>query len=204
MEPVDDASPAAARYDARYRLLVFEGAQSSATAFDLIDASLEEALDTATRMSGSDEHLWSLALVDEEADGTRLTWLSGMDYRDRPRSAVEWRRRARMQDRCLSRRGLRGLPLVLPDGLRVIRLFPEWVHGLPLWESFADPYRLTETDLDLSPALAAALIAWNDAWCDRSEEEPPPAGWASRGRELWRRLQAELEGIAEVRPDFLL
>lgn len=202
MEPADDAIRAADRYDATYRLLVFEGAQATATAFDLVDVTLEDALDAAARMSGADERLWSLALVDE--DGYRLTWLSGMDYRERPGTAVEWRRRARMQDRYLSRRSLLGLPLVLPDGLRVIRLFPEWVHGLPLWESFADPYHLTEADLDLSPVLTAALIAWNDAWGDRSEEEPPPAAWASHGRELWRRLQAELEGTAEVRPDFLL
>lgn len=177
MEPADDAIRAADRYDAAYRLLVFEGAQATATAFDLVDATLEDALDAAARMSGADERLWSLALVDEDA--RRLTWLSGMDYHERPGTAVEWRRRARMQDRYLSRRSLLGLPLVLPDGLRVIRLFPEWVHGLPLWENFADPYRLGDDDLDLSPVLTAALIAWNDAWSDRSEEEPPPAAWGS-------------------------
>lgn len=205
IEPIDAARAGRQRFDARYRLFVFEGPSATATTLDLHDASLEDALDMAARVSGSDERLWSLALVehDDETRSPRLTWLSGMDYRERPRSAAERRRRARMQDRLLARRDRLGLPLVLPEGLRVIRLFPEWVAGLPLWENFADPYRLGEGDLDLPPDLVAALLSWNDRWQARPEDAPVPPLWHEDGLRLWARLQDELAGVAEVRPDFL-
>ncbi len=132
-----------------------------------------------------------------------LIWLSGMDYNDPPGSAQEWKRRRQMQDRYLRAAHRRGEPAVLPNGLRVIRVFPEWVSGWPLWEDFTDGYRLTGPDLSLTPELSADLLDWNEAWLMRQEEDPLPAGWKERGLLLVRQLQDELSGVAEIRPEFL-
>ncbi|MCG7415429.1 hypothetical protein MHK74_12805 [Microbacterium aurum] len=201
---VDERDSAWERDDARYRVYVFEGAGNAVTTFDLEGATVEEALETAAAMSGDDERLWSLALVEDDARGLRgLIWLSGMDYNDPPGSAREWQRRRQMQDRYLLARSRRGETNVLPNGLRLIRMFPEWVTGWPLWESFSDEYHLTGSDLGLSPELSAALCAWNEAWQSRDVDDPLPEGWEDRGRVLVARLRSELEGVAEVRPEFL-
>ena len=93
--------------------------------------------------------------------------------------------------------------MVLSNGLRVIRLFPEWVSGWPLWESFTDDYRLTGPDLGLTPELSRTLYEWNETWLTRDEDDPIPEGWREQGERLFLQLQAELDGVAEVRPEFL-
>lgn len=193
------------RDDARYRLYVFTGPDNAVTTTDIVEATIEEALDCASALSEGDEHLWSLALVENDARGMRgLIWLSGMDYNDPPGTPREWQRRKQMQDRYLSARNRRGEPVVLPNGLRLIRVFPEWVSGWPLWESFTDAYRLTGADLGLTPELSDALLEWNEAWLLRHEEDPLPPGWEDEGLRLVARLRIELDGTAEVRAEFLL
>lgn len=188
----------------RFRAFVYRGADSAVTALDIVDASVEEALRAARDFAGGDAHLWSLALVATDEHGRQgLVWLSGMDYHDTPNSRAEWQRRRHMQVRYLAARAREGSEPVLPNGLRVIRMFPEWVGGWPLWESFTDSYRLTGQDLGLADALSDALLAWNFAWMERQEDEPVPDGWLERGKRLHVELQAQLRGIAEVRPEFL-
>lgn len=201
---VDERDAAWERDDARYRIYVFEGPGNAVTTSDLEDATVEEALESAVALSNGDEKLWSLALVENDARGLRrLIWLSGMDYNDPPGSAREWRRRRQMQDRYLMAMRHRGESLILPNGLRLIRVFPEWVSGWPLWESFSDEYQLTGPDLGLTPELSAALYEWNETWNTRGRDDPVPAGWQEQGQDLVRHLQAELDGVAEVRPEFL-
>lgn len=201
---VDERDSTWERDDAKYRVLVFRGHDNAVTAMDLEDATIEEALEAARALSESDAHLWSLALVERNSRGLPgVVWLSGMDYGDPPRTPQEWRRRAQMQTRYLSAKVRSGQPPLLPNGLRLIRMFPEWVSGWPLWESFTEQYRLEASDLDLSSALDRELYAWNEAWLSRSEDDPPPAGWLEHGQELFHRLKLELHGKAEVRPDFL-
>jgi len=107
-----------------------------------------------------------------------------------------------MQERFLSARVRRGEPPLLPDGRRVIRLFPEWAPGWPLWESFTAAYRLTGDDLGLGPELSRDLRAWNDRWAARKVDDPEPEGWRAEGRRLHARLRDELAGAAEIRPEF--
>jgi hypothetical protein len=201
---VDERDSTWERDDARYRIYVFKGADNAATTFDILDATIEQALESTSALSNGDEHLWSLALVEDDSRGLRgLIWLSGMDYNDPPSSAREWQRRRQMQDRYLMDKHRRGMPTVLPNGLRVIRLLPEWVSGWPLWESFTDDYRLTGPDLGLTPELSRALYDWNETWLTRHEDDPIPDGWREQGERLFLQLQAELDGAAEVRPEFL-
>lgn len=201
---VDERDSTWEGYDPRYRLYVFEGPGNAVTTLDIMDATIEEALELATDTSNNDEHLWSLALVhDDPRDARGLIWLSGMDYNDIPTSPQEWKRRGQMQDRYLKSRHNRGLPTVLPTGQRVIRMFPEWVSGLPLWENFSEEYNLTGSDLKLTPSLSSALYDWNEAWSNRGVDDPVPSGWRATGETLTRQLQVELIDVAEVRPEFL-
>jgi len=131
--PADERDSTWERDDARYRLYVFKGAGNAATTTDIFEATIEQALESALTLSDDDEHLWSLALVENDSRGMRgLIWLSGMDYNDAPTTGQEWRRRKQMQDRYLTAKNRRGEPPILPNGLRVIRVFPEWVSGWPL------------------------------------------------------------------------
>ena len=205
-EYVDERDSTWERNDPRFRVYVFKGAGNTTTVMDITDATVEEALESAHALANGGEHLWSLALVQDDARGRRgLLWLSGMDYNDWPATALEWRRRRQMQDRYLSARRRRGLAVVLPNGLRLIRVFPEWWGGWPLWESFTDHYRLDDQSLTVTRELADALFDWNEEWLDRDENEPlaHPAEWEQRGVELVEQLRRELDGVAEVRPEFL-
>lgn len=202
--PADERDSTWERDDARYRLYVFEGPDNAVTTIDIVEATIEQALESARALSNGDEHLWSLAMVENDARGMRgLIWLSGMDYNDPPSSAREWQRRRQMQDRYLMAKSRRREPTVLPNGLRLIRVFPEWVSGWPLWENFSEDYRLSGPDLGLTAELSDALLGWNEAWLDRHEDDPLPAGWEDEGRRLLIQLRSELDGIAEVRPEFL-
>ena len=203
-ETVDEPDTAWESFDARYRVFVYSGPDAVVKKVDIVDASLHEVMDSTHALAENDRNLWSLALVVDEAEprGRGLVWLSGMDYHRAPASAFEWRLRAEMQNRYLSARSRRGEPVVLPNGLRVVRMFPEWGVAWPLWESFTDNYPMDAAALALSSALATDLAAWNDRWQDRDLDDPLPAGWHDEGWALYGRLRSELDGIAEVRPDF--
>lgn len=202
--PADERDSTWERDDARYRVYVFKGPDNAVTTIDVVEATVEEALESALALSSGDEHLWSLALVENDARGMRgLIWLSGMDYNDPPGTPREWQRRRQMQDRYLMAKSRRGEPAVLPDGLRLIRMFPEWVSGWPLWENFTEDYRRTGPDLGLTRELSDALFEWNEAWLMRDESDPLPTDWEEEGRRLLAQLRIELNGVAEVRPEFL-
>lgn len=201
---VDERDSTWERTDARYRVYIFEGPGNAVTVFDIVDATIEEAMAAAAATSNGNTQLWALALVEEDARGLPgLIWLSGMDYNDPPDSPWEWQRRRQMQDRYLAATHRPDAHPTLPNGLRVIRVFPEWVSGWPLWENFTDEYRRTGPELGLSASLSDALYQWNEAWRSRDEDDPVPARWESDGLALVAQLRAELDGIAEVRPEFL-
>lgn len=209
IEASDHRDSAWERHETHFRVFLFEGADSAVTTFDIVEATVEQALEAARMLSEDNAKLWSLALVhDEIADGDAgprgLVWLSGLDYHDQPETAHQWHLRGQMQNRYLSAAAQRGDAPLLPNGLRVIRLFPEWAGGLPLWESFTDHYRISPEHLDLSDHLSTALGEWNHHWLDRDETHPLPdaAAWRAEGWALYKLLQTELDGIAEVRPEF--
>ncbi|GAA2176203.1 hypothetical protein GCM10009846_29050 [Agrococcus versicolor] len=200
-----DAKASWAREDARYRVFVFAGPSLDVSTTDVAEASVEQALDAARTLAIHDEHLWSLALVALDAGGEEgLVWLSGMDYTRVPETQAQWRRRGEMQSRLLSARSRAGRPLLLPNGLRVLRMFPEWLPGSPLWESFGDDYRLPLDGLGLPPELCDALRRWNDAWSERDVEDPLPdeEAWTAEGLRLHAAVQRVLAGVAEVRREF--
>lgn len=200
---VDERDATWEQIDAPFRLFVYRGAGSAVSAYDVADASLKDALEAARNLSRGDELLWSLAVVvDGTADGRGLAWISGMDYHDRPTSPREWERRREMQSRYLAARSRRGEPALLPDGRRLIRMFPEWVAGWPLWEDHTEAYRLTGEMLGLDAHLSRELYDWNEAFNARQEDDPLPDGWIDEGRALAQRLQSALADIAEVRPEF--
>lgn len=202
--PAEERDSTWERDDARYRLYVFKGPDNAVTTIDVVEATIEQALESAMALSNGDEHLWSLALVENDSRGMRgLIWLSGMDYNDPPSTAWEWQRQRQMQDRYLIAKNRRGEPTVLPNGLRLIRVFPEWVSGWPLWENFTEDYRRTGPDLGLTRELSDALFDWNEVWLARHEDDPLPAGWEDEGHRLVTQLRSELDGVAEVRPEFL-
>lgn len=108
-----------------------------------------------------------------------------------------------MQLRYLSARSRWSQPVVLPDGLRVIRMFPEWGGAGPLWESFTENYPADPDKLGLDRGLAAQLREWNDAWATEDAVPSDHAEWIAEGVALHRRVQEVLHGIAEVAPQFL-
>ncbi|MCD2146364.1 hypothetical protein [Gordonia paraffinivorans] len=178
-----------------------DGADYQAEVLDYTDREVTRVVDDADYYFTDTGKLWSLALVDEQAsDEAKLLWLSGYDYLERPANTAERRRRLDMQLRYLGSRSRRHEPVVLPDGLRVIRMFPEWGGAGPLWETFTDNYPADPAKLGLSESLARDLEKWNDDWAaggpDTQLEDPMP--WLARGRELFDRVQHELQGIAEV------
>lgn len=186
----------------RFRLYTFDGPGNSVTTVDLWDCSVEDALE-AGALADAEGKLWSLALVRGTGPNRGLVWLSGYDYNDAPDSSPAWRQRRRMQDRYLAARARAGEPAVLPNGLRVIRMFLGRA-GSPLWESFTDNYPADPAALGLSADLVADLAAWNAAWNRHPEDEamPDEAAFLAAGRALHARVQYELAGIAEVRPEF--
>ncbi|TXK05793.1 hypothetical protein FVP60_02045 [Microbacterium mitrae] len=193
------------RNDTRFRLVLFADATLEVTAYDISGASLEFALDAARQLSRHDEVMWALAVVDQEsAVEPALLWISGSDYSQTPKTPNQWRHRRDMQDRYLMAKSRRRLPLLLPDGRRSIRMFAEWGRLWGLWESFSESYVLDPSSLGLSAELGDELYAWNDAFNDREVDDPLPSSWRDEGLALYDRLQRELAGVAEVRPEFLL
>jgi hypothetical protein len=113
----------------------------------------------------------------------------------------------RSRSACGSRqeRSLRSsTPPQLEDGRRVIRVFPEWISGLPLWESYTENYPFERDVLPLSSELQNQLEAWNEHWQDRDldEELPDRDRWIAEGWALVARLRDELGDIADVQAEF--
>lgn len=200
----------------RFRIYVFEGPQNAVTVSDVVDANVEQALEAGRTLSGKDSRLWSLALVnDDRRHGRGLVWLSGNDYNDVPASDGDtwayWSARRTMQDRYLRARRQAGEPTVLPTGERVIRMFPEWSTGIPLWENFSDRnYPVEPGGLPIPAELETSLAAWNDRWQNLGRLEdwtPSPdderSTWLRDGRVYLAQLRSALAGFAEVRPEFL-
>ncbi len=197
----------------RFRIYVFEDAENAVSTFDLLGATVEEALEAARVQSGNDQHLWSLALVhDDGRAGRGLVWLSGNDYNDNPAQVDDpnyWRARGAMQNRYLRARAQAGEQVVLPTGERLIRFFPEWGTDLPLWESFTENYPVERSALPLPATLEIDLAAWNERWQDMANTLEPDITaapwwpeWEREGVRLVALLQRALDGIAEVRPEF--
>ncbi|MFF1572615.1 hypothetical protein ACFVWR_07710 [Leifsonia sp. NPDC058292] len=198
---VDDRAPSWESHSPRFRMYVFEGATGLTTRLDFVDARLKDVLD-AGEVAERDGRLWSVAAVVDDANGTGLVWLIGMDYDSPPATAAERRARAEMQDRYLARRSQHVQPLTLPDGRRVIRFFVDHGHRWPLWESFADEYTRTPDELGLSADLKAGLRRWYDEWEPVALDDGPPPEWYVEGRRLAAATQKELGDIAEVRIEF--
>jgi hypothetical protein len=212
MHEVDERDSSWENDAPRFRIYVFEDAENAVSTFDLLGATVEEALEAARVQSGDDRHLWSLALVhDDGRAGRGLVWLSGNDYNDVPPSVDEasyWRARGVMQDRYLSARSRAGDAVVLPTGERLIRFFPEWGADLPLWESFTENYPVKRSALPLPATLEIDLAAWNMRWQELSGTREPGLEarwheWEREGVRLRAHLQSALDGIAELRPEFI-
>lgn len=186
----------------RFRLYTFEGAAGAVTTLDFLDAQIHDVLEAAN-LAGTDGRLWSIALVvDSESNGRGMVWLSGMDYNDTPTTPAEWRMRATMQDRYLMARSQRGEEPLLPDGRRVIRVFPDHGHRWPLWESFSGNYTVSPADLGLSSSLSDGLRHWYDEWEQRGIDWHPDDRWLHDGHRLVELMRAEVGTEAEVRPEF--
>lgn len=185
----------------RYRMYVYEGAGNAVTTLDFEGARYADVV-SAGAIADRDGRLWSAAMVIDDSQGRGLVWITGLDYNDRPVTSAEWAARREMQDRYLSARSLAGAPVVLPDGRRLIRMFPDHGHRWPLWESFTDAYAIDPDDLALSDSLTGALRLWYDRWAAVALDVGMDAAWKEEGHRLCVLLQAELGDTAEVRPEF--
>lgn len=47
---------------------------------------------------------------------------------------------------------------------RVLRIFFDWGHPWPLWETGTDKYTMEPTDYGFSPSLTDLLRRWREAW----------------------------------------
>ncbi|MEY1676636.1 hypothetical protein AB4Z55_20910 [Gordonia sp. ABKF26] len=195
-----------ARGETRLRLFGFEydGSGYCAEVLDYSGCDVTTVISDADYFFTDQGKLWSLAVVENPSGGERLEWLSGYDYRQPARTQAARRRRSDMQMRYLASRAAGSRPVVLPDGLRLIRMFPEWGAG-PLWESFTENYPADPSRLGLDPELAAALTQWNGAWNARPHDadlDDEPA-WSAAGLALHARVQSALTGVAEVAAQFV-
>jgi hypothetical protein len=79
----------------------------------------------------------------------------------------------------------------------------------PIWEEHDDGVAdIQPSELPISEDLRTALVEWDAAYQDTYNADYPPDGGFStaehrvdfdrHGRELWRRLSDELNGIADV------
>jgi hypothetical protein len=88
--------------------------------------------------------------------------------------------------------------------MRIIRLFPDYGHLWPLWESGTDKYTMEPEDFGLSADLTSALRRWYDDW----ERNCPYDGtwpsiehgrqWYQTGEQLACQLRREVKDFAEV------
>ena len=231
-ETVDERDSSWEIDSARIRVYVFDGCGAAVTTVDLIDAAWKDVESLGDVVTRDGRLWSAALVVDDSTRGRGLVWLTGGDYNSPPTSVRQQLARAQMEDRLLSSRGRRAtsgawsvgradpssaphatttppgpvtaerqLP-TLPNGLRVIRMVPDWGRDWPFWESFTDEYTRSAADLGLSTGLSVNVSAWNERWQARSETDPLPAGWRAEGRMLHARVQAELQRWAVVRPEF--
>ncbi|MED5801218.1 hypothetical protein VX037_09300 [Gordonia sp. Z-3] len=205
--PVDEEREEWVGAEPMFRLFVFsyEAGSYHVEAFDHWCRDVTRLISDAGYYYTDSGKLWSLALIHEGSRGADLTWLSGYDYRIAPRTFAERQSRRDMQTRYLAARSQDSKPVVLPDGLRVIRMFPEWGGAGPLWESFTDNYPADPRRLGLSRGLAAELEAWNEHWGSRHHDEPlaDPDRWLAEGVKLHADVQRAMADRAEVAAEFL-
>lgn len=90
------------------------------------------------------------------------------------------------------------------DHKRVIRFFPDYGRGHPLWESGTKKYAMDPEDYGLSESLAGRLAEWMRHW---ESNVVPETGWKSPeaaeeservGDALVADLRVEVSGFAEV------
>lgn len=186
----------------QFELRIYDGPLSEATRYVLTDYTLEEALPHAEILSEENQKLWALAVCPLELQEC-LIWISGTDYHMNPgRSRQFWRKRAHMQYRYLEAASMRGEQPRLPNGLRRIRMFPEWTGGLSLWESLSENYPYEPDVLPASRELVADLIEWNLEWESYGCNAERPDAWKEAGWHLFKRLSDELADYAEIVPEF--
>ncbi len=125
-----------------------------------------------------------------------------MDYRERPGTAMQWRQRKQMQDRYLGAKNLRGESPRLPNGLKRIRMFPEWGARIPPWGDLPDPYPAGRGEISIGDDLEAALTEWSLEWESSGFVSGHPESWRERGWELYERVQACCREVVEVLPLF--
>lgn len=202
IKAVQDPLGVMEKNDARFRLVLFADETLAMTAYDIADTSIENALEAAYEISHGHQVMWGLALLDASASGG-LTWISGTNYTHKPTTTRQWQHRRTMQDRYLMAKSGAAAPVLLPTGLRLIRMFGEWATCWGIWESFTDNYPCDPYVLGVSAALADDLFAWNETYNGRQIDDPVSQSWRTTGELLYERLQAELDGVAEVRPEFL-
>jgi len=91
---------------------------------------------------------------------------------------------------------------------RMIRMFPDYGHRWPLWESSTaespTKYTMEPTDFELSQHLTQRLRSWYDTW---DAENLFESDWSSpRNEKLWKEegasiaeeLRAEVKAFADV------
>lgn len=198
---VDERDTTCEYHNAAFRVFIYEGPANAVTVYEISDCPVEEALNAAEMLSFRNEKLWSLALV-VKAPPVELTWMSGMDYNDRPSTLNEWRLRGQMQTRYLRAKLLRNEDPILPNGLKRIRMFPEWGVDFPLWGQDPDPYPYSLGDLPIPQELGLDLASWGREWGSYGSDEARPDRWKDHGWLLFDRLQSALNGFAEVHPRF--
>ncbi|MDI6022394.1 hypothetical protein QBL02_02400 [Leucobacter sp. UT-8R-CII-1-4] len=189
-------------FQPRYRVYIFSGPASDTAAWELKETSVQDAIKTAENLAEWNDALWSLALIVEGAEPSQ-EWLHGMDYCQQPETAAQWSCRYEMQSKYLRARTAKGLPGVLPNGKRSIRMFPEWCVDFPLWDTTGEHYPYQAGELQLSAALESELSAWGREWGSYPiEQESRPDAWYVQGNVLYERLSEELRDVAEIIPQY--
>lgn len=90
--------------------------------------------------------------------------------------------------------------------MRIIRVFPDYGHLWPLWESGTDKYAMEPEDHGLSADLASALRSWYDDWelkCPHDGTWPTVEHgrqWVSKGEYSARPLRLEVDLPPLARP----
>lgn len=189
-------------FQPRYLLYLFSGSAGHVAVLELGECDIQRAIETARSLAKSEDALWSLALVAQSTEPWQ-EWLHGMDYHQQPETAAQWRRRYEMQSEYLRARVAKGLPGVLPNGKRSIRMFPEWGVELPLWDTSGEHYPYEAGELPLSAPLEHELMSWGREWGSYPvEQNTRPDAWYTQGHALYVRLSEELRDIAEIIPQY--
>lgn len=82
-----------------------------------------------------------------------------------------------------------GRKIELESSRRRIRVFPDYGNPWPIWESGAEIYNPTPSDLGLSDELAAAMRHWYDFWLAHNHYD---RGWDLQASEATSKLAGDL------------